>query len=195
MKKTITTQKSQSGYSIIEITVVLAITLFLAAIVFTTVAKVRQKSTINAYVSDITSIRSAVDSFSAGLSPRRFNSLHSWLLVDLGLMPSHMIRKGAQYPLVSPLGSPIFVNPTVPRSGPSSAMISLGKEYKILFSESAMPKSVCVGVVLKAGMSFSEVAVNGQIVKRRDSPTVDVGWTIERCQDGFNWLEFYTSVR
>jgi hypothetical protein len=170
--------------------------LFLAAIVFTAVAKVRQKSTINAYVSDITSIRSAVDSFSAGLSPHRFNSLHTWLLVDLGLMPSHMIRKGAQYPLVSPSGAPISVTPTTPQRNQSAAL-SLAKSYRILFSEYAMPKSVCVGVVLKAGMSFSEVAVNGTIVKGRNSPTVDVFKTTASCSGSgaHNWLEFYTSVR
>ena len=196
MKKTITTQKSQSGYSIIEITVVLAITLFLAAIVFTTVAKVRQKSTINAYVSDITSIRSAVDSLFAGQSPHRFNSLTSELLYDSGLMPSTMIRATPDWEatgsrLASPLYGLIYVFPTE----------YLGaKSYKIDFLELAMPKSVCVGVVVKAGMSFSEVTVNNRtlgdgIVKGRNSPTVDVVKTTERCQDGQNQLAFYTSVR
>jgi hypothetical protein len=53
-----------------------------------------------------------------------------------------------------------------------------------------MPKSVCVGVVLKAGMLFSAVEVNSYIVKGINSPTVDVVETTERCSDGDNVIEF-----
>jgi prepilin-type N-terminal cleavage/methylation domain-containing protein len=193
MKKTITTQKSQSGYSIIEITVVLAIMLFLAAIVFTAVAKVRQKSTINAYVSDIASIRSAVDSFSAGLSPDRFTYLNEYLLVNLGLMPSHMIRKGADFPLVSPLGAPIHVNQTN-WLGSTRSYLNGNKFYTIQFTTAPMPRSVCVGVVVKAGMSFSAVEVNSHIVKQPNSPTVDVVRTTESCRHDYNNLQFYASA-
>jgi hypothetical protein len=58
-----------------------------------------------------------------------------------------------------------------------------------------MPKSVCVGVVLKAGMSFSVVEVNDYTVKGENSPTVDVAETTERCTNDRNGLKFYTSVR
>jgi hypothetical protein len=54
-----------------------------------------------------------------------------------------------------------------------------------------MPKSVCVGVILEAGMSFSAVVVNQFAVKGgRYYPTVDVVQTTERCSDGANRIEF-----
>jgi type II secretory pathway pseudopilin PulG len=163
--------RKQSGYSIMEITVVLAIMLFLAAIVFGGVSKLRENSQTNAAQAGIAQIQAGINNLYAGKPV--FTGLTQLVLLNGAQVPANMI--GAANTIINPWKGIITVAPAALGGIADSG-------YSITYP--SVPQGPCSSLVSNAGVNFEVITVNGTNVKAFGNPAINVATVTTACQAG-----------
>jgi type II secretory pathway pseudopilin PulG len=162
--------RQQSGYSIMEITVVLAIMLFLAAIVFGGVAKLRENSQTNAAQAGIAQLQAGINNLYAGKPV--FTGLTSTVLLNGAQVPANMISGGG---IINPWKGLVSVAP---------ANIGGITDSGYVITYFSVPKGPCSSLVSNAGINFEFITVNGTGVKSFGNPAIDVASVTTACNLG-----------
>lgn len=172
-------QRNQSGFSLVEILLVLGIIAILAIAAFIIFPQVQASNRANAEQSNIQTVTAGIKSLYG--ATRNYDGITEGVVNQARIFPASM--NGGNFGLTSPITSSWSAPVTVTPVGTAPA-----RQFAITYD--AVPSEVCTRLVPGLAQNFEIVTVGTATVKAAGSTAVDPGAVVTACASGAQTVVF-----